>query len=91
LILRSQLQAAPLDGTGTVGSTIIVLSLSALAEELLFRGLLHPTIKQVFGAWGLTFGAALFALSYAGLSFLAGAPTEPARSMASRLRMASCL
>jgi membrane protease YdiL (CAAX protease family) len=68
LILRSHVAASPLEGTGAVVGTIIVLSFSALAEELLFRGLLQAILKEVFGAWGLILGVALFALSYASVS-----------------------
>jgi uncharacterized protein len=68
LILRPQLQLPVLDGIGTVAGIIVVLILSGLAEELLFRGLLQQVLKQIFGGGGFTLGAAIFALSYAGSS-----------------------
>jgi membrane protease YdiL (CAAX protease family) len=66
LILWPQIQLPVLDGIGTLAGTLIVLGVSGLAEELLFRGLLQQVLKEIFGGRGYTLGAAIFALSYIG-------------------------
>jgi membrane protease YdiL (CAAX protease family) len=68
LTLRPQLQSPALGGVGVIAGTMMVLSVSALAEELLFRGMLQQILKEVFGEWGLVLGAGIFALSYASWS-----------------------
>ena len=48
-----------------VAYTILCAALGATAEEVLYRGLVQPSMQRVAGRWGILIAATLFAASYA--------------------------